>query len=549
MHLRKVWLFPALALAALALTATGSARVGSGGSASASKAGTLVFGAEQGGGPDWCLNLILDVDCGTFWNVVFQTPIIRGAFLYTPNFTYKPDLISRYTLKLRPMRVTYYIRKNARWSDGVPVTGRDFAFTLNTITDRKYREHISQEGYQDIRSVKGTGKVVTLTFKRNYAAWRNLFGYVLPQHALQGTDMLTVWNDCICNPKKGNAPIGDGPFLMTRYDRGSGVTLSRNPRAWFGKRAKLDSIVFRFITNTNSEIQAIRSGEVDAIYPAPQLALAGLRSQSGLRVVTHLGLQWEHIEIQQGPKGNPLAKQRWVRQALITALNRQSAAKALYGNLNPKVGVLNSLSRLTNEPTYDPKHFNKWNYSVNKVAQIMKAHNCSKGGDGFYRCGGTKMSFDFASTTGNALRALAFTIFQDQARNAGIELRNGFVPSGTLFDSKLPAHDFDLAMFTWNVTADPSYLTNIFACGGGVNYSDYCNRTATKLLLRADQELNQKKRLVLVNRVGAILGTDVAMIPLFQRPTYLVYKTSVKGMLDNPTAQGPSFNAELWSKA
>jgi hypothetical protein len=37
--------------------------------------------APSSGGPDWCLNLILDVDCGTFWNVVFQTPVIRGAFL------------------------------------------------------------------------------------------------------------------------------------------------------------------------------------------------------------------------------------------------------------------------------------------------------------------------------------------------------------------------------------------------------------------------------------------------------------------------------------
>jgi peptide/nickel transport system substrate-binding protein len=265
--------------------------------------------------------------------------------------------------------------------------------------------------------------------------------------------------------------------------------------------------------------------------------------------VSHLGLQWEHIEIQQGPKGNPLAKQRWVRQALITALNRRAAARALYGTLNPNVGVLNSLSRLTNEPTYTPRHFSKWNYGIGKVNQIMQAHNCSKGGDGIYRCGGAKMLFDFASTTGNALRALAFTILQDQARDAGIELRNAFVPSGTLFDNKLPGHDFDLAMFTWNVTVDPSYLTSIFSCGAGLNYSDYCNRTVTRLLSKADQELNQKKRLALVNRVGAMLGTDVAMIPLFQRPTYLVYKTNVKGMLDNPTAQGPSFNAELWSKA
>jgi peptide/nickel transport system substrate-binding protein len=548
MHRRSLWLLAGAVLAALALAATGSARVGGSDSASAKKAGTLVFGAEQGGGPDWCLNLILDVDCAAFWNVMFQTPVIRGAFLFTPQFTYKPDLISKYKLQTRPMRVTYYIRKNARWSDGVPVSGKDWRFTWQTATNAKYKDHIDPLGWEDIRSVTGNGKVVKVTFKRNFAAWRGLFTYVLPQHALQGTDMLTVWNDCICNPKKGNAPIGNGPFLLTRFDRGSGVTLTRNPRGWYGKRAKLDSIVFRFITNTNSEIQAIRSGEVDAIYPQPQLALADLRGQAGLRVVTHLGLQWEHIEIQQGPKGNPLAKQKWLRQALITSINRSAAARALYGTLNPKVGVLNSLTRLTNEKTYDPRHFSKWNYNPAKVESMMRAHNCAKGGDGIYRCGGTKVSFDFASTTGNALRALAFTIFQDQAQRAGVELKNAFVPAGTLFGSKLPAHDFDLAMFTFLVTVDPHYVVANFSCGSGPNYTEYCNRTVTNLLARSDRELNLAKRLALVNRAGVIIGNDVPMIPLFQRPTYLVYKTSVKGMVDNPTSQGPSFNAESWTK-
>jgi len=547
MHRRKLWLLAGVVLAALALAATGSARVNGPDAASASKAGTLVFGAEQGGGPDWCLNLILDVDCNAFWNVVFQTPVVRGAFLFTPQFTYKPDLISRFELKLRPMRVTYHIRPNARWSDGTQVTGKDWRFTWQTAINKKYAEHIDPLGWEDIRSVRGNGKTVNVTFKRNFAAWRGLFGYVLPAHALAGSDMLTVWNDCICNPKKGNAPIGNGPFLLTRFDRGSGITLTRNPRAWHGKKAKLDSIVFRFITNTNSEIQAIRSGEVDAIYPQPQLALADLRGQAGLRVISHVGLQWEHIEIQQGAKGNPLAKQIWLRQALITAVNRTAAARALYGTLNPSVGPLQSLVRLKGEKGYS-NDFAKWNYNVNKVNSMMAAHNCSKGGDGIFRCAGTKVSFDFASTSGNALRALAFTIFQDQAAKAGIELRNGFVPAGTLFGSKLPAHDFDLAMFTYLVTVDPHYVVSIFSCGNAGNYTEYCNRTATKLLGQSDRELNDKKRLALITRVGKMMANDVPMIPLFQRPTYLVYKTNVKGMVDNASSQGPSFNAENWSK-
>jgi len=493
------------------------------------------------------LNLILDVDCNAFWNVVFQTPVIRGAFLFTPKFTYKPDLISHYKFQTRPMRVTYYIRKNAKWSDGVPVTGKDFKFTWQTTQDPKNKDHIDPLGWEDITSVAGSGKTVKVTFKRNFAAWRGLFGYVLPQHALAGTDMLTVWNDCICNPKKGNAPIGDGPFLVTRFDRGSGITLTRNAKGWYGPKAKLDSIVFRFITNTNSEIQAIRSGEVDAIYPQPQLALADLKSQSGLRVVSHVGLQWEHVEIEQGAHGNPLAKQLWIRRALMQAFNRAAAAKALYGTLNPSVGPLQSLVRLKGEKGYS-NDFGKWNYSPAKIEAAMRAHNCTKGGDGIFTCSGTKVAFDFASTTGNALRTLAFTIFQDQAAKAGIQLRNAFVPAGTLFGSKLPAHDFDLAMFTYLVTVDPHYVVSTFSCGNASNYTEYCNRNVTKWLGQSDRELNDAKRLVLIKKVGKVLASDIPMVPLYQRPTYLVYKTSVKGMVDNPTSQGPSFNAENWSK-
>jgi peptide/nickel transport system substrate-binding protein len=547
MHRRKLWLFAGVVLAALALAATGSARVSGPDSANAKSAGTLVFGAEQGGGPDWCLNLILDVDCNAFWNVVFQTPVIRGAFLFTPQFTYKPDLISHYKFQTHPMRITYYIRKNAKWSDGVQVTGKDFKFTWQTTQDPKNKDHIDPLGWEDIKSVVGSGKTVKVTFKRNFAAWRGLFGYVLPQHALAGTDMLTVWNDCICNPKKGNAPISDGPFLLTKFDRGSGITLSRNTHGWYGPKAKLDSIVFRFITNTNSEIQSIRSGEVDAIYPQPQLALADLRSQAGLKVVSHVGLQWEHIEIEQGTHGNPLAKQLWIRRALMQAFNRAAAAHALYGTLNPSVGPLQSLVRLKGERGYS-NDFGKWDYAPAKIEAAMRAHNCTKGGDGIFTCNGTKVAFDFASTSGNALRTLAFTIFQDQAAKAGIQLRNAFVPAGTLFGSKLPAHDFDLAMFTYLVTVDPHYVVSTFSCGNASNYTEYCNRNVTKWLGQSDRELNDAKRLALIKKVGKVLSSDVPMIPLYQRPTYLVYKTSVHGMVDNATSQGPSFNAENWSK-
>src|SRR6476659_7755390 len=109
MQKRRLWPLAGVALAALTLAATGSARLGITGS---SDAKTVVVAAEHGGGPDWCLNVLLG-DCSDSWNVFFDTPVIRGAFLPTPDFRRKPDLISHYRLRFNPMRVTYYIRKKA----------------------------------------------------------------------------------------------------------------------------------------------------------------------------------------------------------------------------------------------------------------------------------------------------------------------------------------------------------------------------------------------------------------------------------------------------
>jgi peptide/nickel transport system substrate-binding protein len=539
MHRRRLWLLAGVALAALVLAATGSARLGINAS---SNAKTLVFVAEQGGGPDWCLNVLL-ADCSSAWNVFFETPVIRGAFLPTPDARERPDLISHYTLRFKPMRVTYYIRKKARWSDGVPVTGRDWRFTWQTVIDKKNEPHIINLGWTEISSVTGEGKVVTVTFKRNYAPWKTLFGFVLPEHVLAGADIVTAWNGCICNPKT-NAPISDGPFLLSRFDRGSGITLTKNRAGWFGRPAKLDSIVFRFISDSSAEIAAIRAGEVDAAYPQPQLALADLRHQPGIRVVSHLGFSLEYISMQEK---KPLLGLKWVRQALISSLDRGGAAKALFGTLTSKAKPLNSLSRLSNEPGYDPKHFSKWTYSPARVGKMMLAHGCSKGSDGIFRCSGTRMSFELGSTSGNRLRELAFVIFQAQAARAGIELTNGFKPPGTFFDS-LRSRNYELAMAGYaGLSPDPHYLVEIFSCDPTLSRTYYCNRKVDRLLAESDHELNEAKRLALVNRAGAIIGDDVPMIPLFQRPTFLVYRTSVHGMIDNP-AQGPTFNAENWSK-
>ncbi len=550
MRLNRLWLIVGLVVAALALAANGSS-----GRQRASAGGSLTFGAEQGGGPDWCLNSTMSVDCGEFWNVVYETPVLRSAFVLTPKFTYKLDLISKYTVQQNPQRITLYIRKNAKWSDGVPVTGKDFRFLWQTIMNPAYKDHVDTTGWRQVRTVTGNGKVVKIIFRTPFADWKDLLiagaAPVLPQHVLQGTNQTTVWNTCICDPKTGK-PIGDGPFLLTKYDPSGGITLQKNPAGWYGKPAKLSTIQFVYLTNTNTEIEQIRGREIDVIYPQPQQSLSDLKGQSGLRIQSSLGTTWEHIDIQQGPQGNPVAKQQWARQALTLSLDRAATVKALFGQLNSGLKPLNNLFYFPNQGKAYVPHWSKWSYNPTKAESLMKAHGCTKGGDGYYRCtiGGTstKMTFSFESTRGNRLRELAFTFLQDQAKKAGIELVNNFKPAGTVFGSDLPNHTFDLAMYAFVSTADPGGRVPTYKCGGASNFGLYCNPKTSKMLLQTDKILVPTKRTALFEKIDSIFSNEIPAIPLYQKPTFLVYKSGIKGLVDNPNSQGPTWNVENWSK-
>ncbi|MGZ4418616.1 MAG: peptide ABC transporter substrate-binding protein [Gaiellaceae bacterium] len=549
---RLPWLLATGALvAALSIVSGAAASPSTVGHQHAAKAGgTLVFGSEQ---EPPCLNQNLN-DCNNTWTNYYAELVLRGVYIVNPKFVYTNDLASKISLQLNPQRVTYTINPKANWSDGKPVTAQDMKFTLQTIMNKTWDSKpngggiVSRNGYDQIaKTTIVNSKTVTFTFKTNFADWKDLFGTVLPQHALAGVDFSTAFINDINNPKTGQ-PISDGPFLFTQWNHGSDFTLVKNPK-FYGAKAKLDKIVARFLTNSNSEIQAVRGGEVDAIYPQPQLPLADLKSVAGLTVQSHLGPIYEHIDIEVGPKGNPLAKFPWVRQALMLSINRSALVNAVFSTLNPSLKPLGNVIYLNNQPQY-VDHFKAWNYDAAKAQKLIESHGCTKGGDGIYSCAGTRLSFQFESTAGNQLRTLAFSVIQQQLKANGIEVINNFKPSNIYFGDDLPNGNYDLAMFAWSGGVDPSPNTSIWSCpsdGGTQNYMNYCNKAVDAAFKKGNAELDPAKRTAYYNQADALIARDIPTIPLYQKPTFLVFHSTVGGMSDNTTQAGPMWNAENWT--
>jgi len=546
MHRSKLWLVLGALIVAMSLMAAGTA----GGAAQKASAGSVTFGAEQ---EPPCLNGFLE-GCNNTWTSWTVGVSLASVYIVKPDFSLAPYMGSGKVLKKKPFTLLVNLKKKAKWSDGKQVTADDLIFTWKTIINPNY-ELAGRSGWDSISSAKKiNSKTVRFVFKKPYAPWKIMLATsVLPAHALAGENFNEVWNTNYNN--KQGVSMASGPFKLSNYTKGQSLTMVRNS-SFFGKRPSLDKITFRFITVTDSEIQAIRGGEVDMIYPQPQLQLAGLRGQSGLGIQTNAGSTLEHIDINTGSKSsNPLLRQKWFRQAIAYSLDRQGMVTQLFRTLNPRLKVLNNLTYTNQQKGYVP-HFKKYVRSLTKVNQLFRAHNCTKGGDGIYSCGGQRASVKLGTTAGNRLRELAVEILQAQAKSAGIEFKPANSPS-RLFFPAVSNQDYDLALFAWVGTGDPAGQVDIYGCGepksadnptgaGGSNWKAYCNARVTSLLKASDAQLNPKLRTKENNQADAILSNDVITIPLYQKPTYFVYKTKVKGLKDNSTLQGPTWNTENW---
>jgi peptide/nickel transport system substrate-binding protein len=536
--------FTLTALAVVGLVAMVFAAGGSAGtSQTPKKGGTVVFGAEQ---EPPCMNTIL-AGCNNTWTTWTAFTSLRGLYIQKPDFTIVPDIAAgpAKVIDKSPFTLQVSIKKNAVWNDGTPITAKDFIMRWKTTVDPKV-DMASRSGWDSIARVIGTGKTFKVVYKKPFAPWAVQFtDSLLPAHALQGADMNTVWNNAIVNPKT-NKPIGNGPFIFSNYTKGQSITMTRNPKWWGPHAPYLDKVVFVFRTNTDTEIQAIRGGEVDVIYPQPQLQLADLKGQSGLKVESNAGTTLEHIDFNSQLKGGmPLLRAPWFRQAISYSIDRTAMVKQLFKTLNPKLTPLQNLTYGNSQKGLYVPHFQTYTYSPAKVTQIMQKHGCTKGSDGIWSCGGVKAAIKFGTTSGNRLRELALEIMQAQAKNAGIQFIPDSEPS-RLFFPRVSDGNYQMALFAWVGSGDPAGQVDIYGCGGESNWKGYCSNKVTKLLRDGDAELDPQRRVALVNTADKIMALNVPTLPLYQKPTYLVSKTKVHNIRDNPTVQGPTDNMEDW---
>ena len=276
--------------------------------------------------------------------------------------------------------VTYTILQKARWSDGVPITARDFVFTWQLLARSKFAIQSDWRAlYGKIDRAKILSpKRVRFVFGELLPEWKDLFAPVLPQHALVGEDFDEVWRDRIDNPKTGS-PLASGPFIFESWSRGSRLTLARNRNYW-KRKAYLDRLDFRFLLpDFGAQIRAVRAGQVDLIQGLGNVPPDDLRNSPGVRVLFGSSFEFEHIDFQLGSKGNPTLKKPFVRQAIAYGIDRKSLTNVLYKTVVPGLKTDQSAIYLPFQPAYRP-HWQRWSFNRSKAIRLLTGHGCRRGG-------------------------------------------------------------------------------------------------------------------------------------------------------------------------
>lgn len=533
--------------------------------------GTIVWAYEQEPG---VLNPTIS-DGNLYATSQIALATMLPLWVMTPELDYEPTVLldsAEPDEDGEQFSVTYTLNEDASYSDGEPVTAGDVFFTLQVcldpeadITSRAGCDEVDMERTE--AELDPDSKEITVYFDEVYAPWQTIFssasGVILPSHAFPegspGEAWNTTWADGIDNPETGE-PIASGPFVFDSWDRGQQLEIVRN-EDYAGENAHLERIVFRFIPDIDTQVQQLRGGEIDMMDPQVQLDLfQQVEAIDGVTLQTDAGPVWEHVDFQHT---NPLLAQRFMREAIARALDRESFIEQFVAPINPDAEPLNSIVYVSNHPDYED-HFGEFvSYDPDRSRELLE-ENCEEGDDGIFVCDGERAEFEWVSTAGNERRELFFEFAQQQLSEVGIELIPALGPPAEVFSADvLVAGEWDLFEFAWVGSPDPASNVELWGCFasednrrepgqdfGFQNYHRFCpDESVSQTLLDTDREVDPDARAALMNEAGAALAEDIPVFPLYQLPDILIHSDDFTGLQINTTQWGQVWNIAEWRQA
>ena len=424
---------------------------------------------------------------------------------------------------------TFYLRDNARWSNGdshtahdyawswwralQPALGNLYAYMLFPVENAQqyYEGDISDFNQVGVKALDDRTLQVTLKYPTPY------FLQLLDHYSLFPVHQATIEKFGDADQRgtrwtyEGNL-VGNGPFQLVDWKINRRIVVQRNPHYWDKENVSLNEIIFIPIENIVTEERMFRAGQlhVTSSLPADKISVYREAKDPELRIAPYLGTYYYRLNVRK-----PQLKDPRVRRALAMTVDRQK----LVDNIT-KGGQLPAYA-MTPPGTmgYFPKSDLKFDP---KGAKKLLADAGYPNGEGF-------PPTEILYNTNEGHRKVAVALQDMWKKHLNIDIRLLNQEWKVYLDSE-SAGQYEISRAGWiGDYVDPNNFLDLFLCGGGNNRTGWCNEEYDRLILDVAPSMSShSERLEVFQQAEKLLLDDMPIIPIYTYTTVQLVDSSVK---------------------
>jgi peptide/nickel transport system substrate-binding protein len=396
----------------------------------------------------------------------------------------EPDLARGWEVTLDGLTYTFYLRSNAYWHDGTPVTADDVVFTIELLQDSDFPgpPDLGSTLWQTITVEKVDRRTVRFTLSEPYAPFLDYTTVgILPVHLMTGiiaADLPDI--------EFNLSPVGSGPFQLEEIEVETGtitaIVLKQFPR-YYGAQPYLDRIQFRFYASNQTTFNAyeITAADLPRARAFPSLNLFSAQIAEYGLVFLNLGR----------PDDLPFFQEQEVRQALLYALDRRQiidevlAGQALVAH-SPVIPGTWAYNDDISHYEYDP---DRANVLLNNAGWVRRAAE-----GGLRRKDGRQLTFTLLTSSEPERTGVAQMIAEHWAA-VGITVTVE-IASPLEVRQALENRDFEAALVHLALSGDPDPYSfwHETQVESGQNYAGFVHRRVSETIEQARVIVNRERR-------------------------------------------------------
>jgi oligopeptide transport system substrate-binding protein len=471
-------------------------------------------------------SLSIDVAGQTLTDDLFE-----GLVRLDPSGKIVPAVAERWESSDDGLHWRFYLRPDARWSNGDAVTAADFVFAWRRVVDPATASQAAQQlapvamalqiaaGAADpaqlgVTAVDAHTLVVTLSSPTPYFLYLLSDCFFAPLHAATLRRFGESWT------LPGNL-VGNGPFLLKSMSINGPIELVRNPRYVGASAVRLQRVSYLSLPDNAASTARYLAGDLDITDSFMLDDVRWLRQSVGaeLRLAPYVGTIMLGMHTARPPFDNKL-----LRRAMTLALDRELLTRQLLrGLVLPAYGIVAPL------PDY-PAALPAW-AGLTAAARLAEARRLYAAA-GYSRDRPLRMELSYPTTNPDTRRVIeAFAAMWRLNLGADIRLAN---EEWRVHVQNRGLHKLNLFWFGWTGDyPDPLTFLALPVTGNPQNYGLYSN-PAYDAAIASAMNADAASRNAHYLEAERILDEDAVLIPVYYLQSRHLLRSYVKGWADNP---------------